>query len=163
MILNEKLTIRRHIQDFKCYYGVNNEMFFPPEQKLQTLKNTERNVQKEKPTIVLKRLPKATKVQGLWTPFNTVMERQRQGEGWDGQPLKRGPTYQAHPLRELDLRPLSCDTHSCLKKLQYRFVVHWMKISPQNIPNIPVIPFRVIKSGTFCTQFGNPSTKSGNT
>ena len=37
-------TIRRHLQDFRCYYGINDEMFFVLRQKLATLLKADRNV-----------------------------------------------------------------------------------------------------------------------
>ena len=37
-------TIRRHIQHFRCYYGINDEMFFLLEQKFQTVPEIQRNV-----------------------------------------------------------------------------------------------------------------------
>ena len=37
-------TIRRHIQDFCCHYGMNEEMFFVLRQKLATLPELDRNV-----------------------------------------------------------------------------------------------------------------------
>ena len=37
-------TIQRHLQNFRCYYGVNDEMFFLLEQKFKTLPEMLRNV-----------------------------------------------------------------------------------------------------------------------
>ena len=37
-------TVRRHIQGFRCYYGLNDEMFFVLRQKLATLLKADRNV-----------------------------------------------------------------------------------------------------------------------
>ena len=37
-------TIRRHLQDFRCYYGLNDEMFFVIRQKLATALKNDRNL-----------------------------------------------------------------------------------------------------------------------
>ena len=37
-------TIQRHLHNFRCYYGVNDEMFFLLEQKFKTLPEMLRNV-----------------------------------------------------------------------------------------------------------------------
>ena len=37
-------TIRRHIQEFRCYYGLNDEMFFVLRQKLAAALKDDRNV-----------------------------------------------------------------------------------------------------------------------
>ena len=97
-------TIRRHLQNFQCYYGVNDEMFFLLEQKLKTLPVMQRNVSvvfdemSVQPTTnystrFKERLPKSRKalvimVRGLlasfkeviYYNFDTVLERDR-GKG----------------------------------------------------------------------------------
>ena len=37
-------TVRKHLQDFRCYYGLNEEMFFVLRQKFATLLKADRNV-----------------------------------------------------------------------------------------------------------------------
>ena len=106
-------TVQRHIQNFQCYYGFNDEMFLLLGQKMKTLPETHRNLSLVFDEIDIQpttnysikfkeRIPKAKKalvvmVRGLLAPFkeviyynfDTILERERGKSSMDLQLLNQ--------------------------------------------------------------------------